>query len=100
MGFLRPNDRVAKPHRPVTTHPAGEATAEKPVTTAEPSAAHPTPSAPPTGEEPDPAEAIVGKWKSETGRDFEAIRAGATVEVRITAAEQFAPAASRPGATR
>jgi serine/threonine-protein kinase len=48
----------------------------------------------------DPLEALVGAWKSETGRQFDAVRVGSSVEFRIHDEKEFAPADYRTGEAR
>ncbi|MFO0614017.1 MAG: protein kinase [Polyangiaceae bacterium] len=49
---------------------------------------------------PDLLDALVGSWKSENGRVFDASRVGKRVEFRIHDAKQFLPADWRDGETR
>ena len=48
----------------------------------------------------DPLEALVGEWKSETGRQFDAVHVGGSVEFRVHDAKQFAPADYHDGEAR
>lgn len=53
-----------------------------------------------TPPKPDPSEVLVGTWKSENGRVFDAVRVGKTVEFRVHDAGQFKPADYRDGEPR
>ena len=53
-------------------------------------------SAPPV----DPAELLEGSWASETGRQFDAVHVGRSVEFRVHDAKEFEPADYRTGEAR
>lgn len=49
---------------------------------------------------PDPMATLVGRWKSEGGTDFDAVRVGDTVEFRVVDPAQFAPVEYAVGEAR
>ena len=100
MGFLRPQPASTHAHRPVTSHQAPEGSSEPGALEPKPSPEHPQSSAAPHEPKPDPTDAIVGRWKSEAGRDFEAVHVGNGVELRVVSASQFAPQDYRDGEAR
>lgn len=66
-------------------------------TTATPGTATPPDSSQPAA---DPLDALVGKWRSEAGTEFEAVKVGYTVEFRVVDAKQLEPSDYRDGEAR
>ncbi|MBL9024151.1 MAG: serine/threonine protein kinase [Myxococcales bacterium] len=81
--------------RTKNTQGASASTADAPGTTAPTASA--TASTKPAV---DPLDAIAGKWRSEGGTEFEAVKIGYTVEFRIVDAKQLEPSDYRDGEAR
>jgi serine/threonine-protein kinase len=84
-------------HGPRRGGAGSSAASDKPIT----SAAR-TPSATPSAEPPkvDPLDVLAGRWKSEAGTEFDAVKVGSSVEFRVVDPKQLEPSDFREGEAR
>lgn len=94
---LQEPEPVKKPKKALTSEPVTSASSEAggPVS-AEPNVT----AAPSAAPKANPLDALVGRWKSEAGTDFEAVRVGDTVEFRVVDPKQFGGADYQAGEAR
>ncbi len=88
------------PPKKRTVHSAAPATSSEAPSAAPTVSATPTTSATANAPRRDPVDSLVGEWKSETARQFDAVRVGGSVEFRVHDAKQFAPADYHDGEAR